>query len=87
MFKVNDFVVCNNNEPGLLSKQATLQKNKIYVVIATYRNGIMVNDGTTGFWHVKKFKKHKPSFAEQLINKIISDIKLTELLTTKLNSN
>lgn len=86
-FKINDRVVCAEDKPGSISQQSTLQKNKVYIVIAVYKDGIMVNDGTTGFWFASRFKRYVQTWSEKMLADILTNAKKEELLTKKLNWN
>ncbi|MEK6878669.1 MAG: hypothetical protein AABY22_03625, partial [Nanoarchaeota archaeon] len=67
-FKLEDCVICNEDTPGELSKQSTLSKNKTYIVIAIYKNSVMVNDGTIGFWLASRFKKYIQTWSEKILD-------------------
>jgi len=85
-FSLGEEVVCLDDSPGIISKMTTIKKMKKYRVIAVCGPVIMVNDGTNGFWHERRFRKPGMSFGEKITRDILSKAKIEELLTTKLSA-
>lgn len=82
-------VVCIDDAPGEKSQQKSLQKGKKYKVLWIHKGGVIVNDGTLGYWKMDRFAPVTPkikTFGEDIADKIITQIKIEELLTKRLSA-
>lgn len=81
-----DEIICLDDSPGQFSKKKILKAGKTYRVLYIHQKGVIVNDGSLGYWNIKRFKKKEKTYGEKISDRILTEIKIEELLTKKLSA-